>query len=212
MKIVPAIFGGSLALAVVLLSGLPAANASTSTPSNAEATQEQACWKDVITKQSACAPTQEELAAKVYIEHGVEFVDQEIPSALVLSSSEKSLLTSNQRSAPSAPLSLNAVNATYLLGIYYSGAGYAGSSETMTATQSSAPCATYGNYTYGNVPNLRWTGFQDNIESFKGYGMCGLTLYADTNYAGSSYGPSAAASSLGAMANQASSIRVFKTS
>lgn len=212
MKILPTIFGGSLALAVVLLGGVPAASASTSAPAAGEEIDIQACWEDVITKDSACAPTQEELAVKVYVEYGVEFVDQDIPEALVLSSDEKATLTNNERSAPSTPSTnaVNAVNATYILGIYYTGAGYTGSSETLTASLSSEPCSFYGNYVYGNKPAIG--NFNDNIESFRGYGMCGLTLYADSYYGGSSYGPSGAASNLGAFANQASSIRVYKVS
>ncbi|MBG6215294.1 hypothetical protein RCH23_003235 [Cryobacterium sp. CAN_C3] len=209
MKIFLKMFGGSLVLAAMLLGGSPAANASTSAPVDTEATQEQACWKDMVTLLSACAPTQEELAKKVYVEYGIEFVDQDIPDALVLSPSEKAGLKSTNYSTQSSAASPNAVNATYLLGIYYVDEYYNGSSETMTASLSQEPCGFYGNYTYGNVLNLMGSGFNDNIESFKGYGMCGLKLFVDAGWEGSTFA-SAGAGFLGAMANQASSIEVYK--
>jgi hypothetical protein len=93
--------------------------------------------------------------------------------------------------------------AAYTLAILYENASYGGASYYLTTSNSSL-CS--GVHYYGSsMPS----GWNDRASSFTAYGTCRVKLWADTGYAGSSYGPSAGTSTLGSMNDEASSYQIY---
>lgn len=93
--------------------------------------------------------------------------------------------------------------ATYILAVFYEHASYGGASYNIT-TSNSSRCS--GFHYYGSsMPS----GWNDRISSFDAYGTCRVKLWANTGYGGATYGPSAGASSLGSMNDEASSYQIY---
>jgi hypothetical protein len=190
---------------LVLFGSLPAnaVETSESVPPAAVVDPNQNCWLNVVTEEEACAESQEALATLLLEEYNLTIEGEDVPAELQASTSD---------------LARGAITpqATYILGIIYDNANYstAAGSYTLTTTVSN-PCNQAGNYTYGNVPSLGALGgigsnWNDRISSLQGYGHCGFKLYADNNYAGSTYAARAAAPTMGAFQNQASSLDTRK--
>lgn len=188
--------GVALTFALTMFTGVGPANASAS---SAEALVDH-CWFDLVTDQSACASTKEELAQKVFDEFGLFFEvvgGEDLPAELEVAGAD----------AQENSLSRGGfvVQATYILGTYYTDPNYTGSSRTVTANLSTTPCRAPGSYTYGSLSQLPYFSWNDNIESYQGYGNCSFRFYADGGFMGSTYGPVKYAPSMGSFANQASS-------
>lgn len=200
MKIKNISVAASVAIALSLFAP-SAAQAATSAPTPSPAT---ACWGDVVSGETECASTQQELAEKIYVEHGVVF-SGEVPSELKLPAARQEQIA---RTAM-APAS---TQASYIMGVWYDGKNRTGSSWTHS-TDVANPCSRPGSYTYGQLGSLRLALFGINnwdnrIRSFVGQNHCGFKLWSESSFQGSTYGPKHLANDLGAMDKQASSLSV----
>lgn len=90
----------------------------------------------------------------------------------------------------------------YSLVSLYPNNGYGGSSYTITR---SFPC---DGSTVAGISDLAAVGMNNVISSFQTYGSCQARLYDGTGYSGSTYGYTTSSTSVGALNDLASSVRV----
>lgn len=80
--------------------------------------------------------------------------------------------------------------------------GYGGSSYTITR---STAC---DGVTVTGISDLATVGMNNNVSSFQTFGSCTVRLYDGTGYTGSTFGYTTSSTSVGAMNDLASSVRV----
>ncbi|MCM3658888.1 hypothetical protein M3147_16650 [Agromyces mediolanus] len=192
------------ALLITVGMGITPANAVESAPEEGE------CLLDT-SGLTLCADTAQELADELLLEHGIEIValpeDPETDDALQPSPDTRQAFELGEARS----VGTHAAKQTFLMGAYWAGKNYAGKKWNLTTQQSPGfvPCAFYGNFTYGRFGDLTGYG-NDDVESVQSYGQCAIKLFVDTKYRGSMYGPTTAATTLGAFNNMASSIEVVR--
>lgn len=177
----------AVAAATVALCLVPAA-AQASTPDSAAG---QSCWHDVDSGASACFTT------------GTTTPAQAIADATggsVVAAPTGSSPVSNSGSGSSPRITAGAAT-SYLITVLYDGTSKSGNSSSYF-TQNSSICAGIIN----QFPSL--PAFNDRAESFQSYNGCRTTLWGDSNFNGTQYGPLASSNSLGSFANTASSMIV----
>tara|TARA_R110002020_G_scaffold286153_1_gene501708 strand:- start:68 stop:625 length:558 start_codon:yes stop_codon:yes gene_type:complete len=98
----------------------------------------------------------------------------------------------------------DAARASYVVGQVFSYPSYGGSMLQFTR---SSDCASLASGTVWAHADLATVGFNNDIDSFKSFSGCSTKVFENTYYGGSSYGWATNATSIGVMANQASSIQ-----
>jgi hypothetical protein len=93
--------------------------------------------------------------------------------------------------------------AAYTLAVIYENASYGGASYVVTTSNSSL-CSGF-HYYWSSMPS----GWNDRVSSFDAYGTCRVKFWSNTGYNGTTFGPSAGASSMGSMNDEASSFQIF---
>jgi hypothetical protein len=89
---------------------------------------------------------------------------------------------------------------TFVLGTIYSYPSYGGRSLDLVGVGGPCPANIYS---FASLASLGW---DNDIDSFRSYSSCRTTLYENANYGGSHYGPYVNKTSIGIMANNASSV------
>lgn len=162
-----------------------------------DAAESQACWLEVDTGHEACAANPRALA---------ELIASRYSSRIEGPASEPE--AGAPFALPSAPSGSAPLTSTYILGAHYFDADFSGTSRTITESVEPNPCDQPGSYVFGFEGNLG--GWDNQISSFEGFGHCGFRFFADSNFAGSAFGPAGATARLGAFNDQASSFDTHK--
>lgn len=145
------------------------------------------CWEDIDTGATGCYAT------------GGETAQQAIAAATGKSVAAVPTAAGGASASSSRASAATAAASEYLITVLYSGTSYTG--------DSSAYYTSNANICDGVVNEFSsLSGFNDEAESVTSYNGCETTLYQNTNYGGTVYGPVTSSSTLGSFNDEASSL------
>jgi hypothetical protein len=166
--------------------GSTAANAATPT---AKAVAGQSCWDNVATWQTGCFATGMNPYQQISEATGTNVVA--VPTA--------GGAAAGARAAFATPHAIEGAATSYILTNVWSSTNETGDAMTYFTTNSTVCVG--GSYGFPSLGS-----WNDRIQSFQSFNGCVTTLYHDSNYGGTHFGPQSLASTLGSFNNQASSL------